>query len=335
MGAPPIAREIAEIRKVGLEKARMLEKPLAWKEKDHLSGREVEAGVIVLPTRGCFWAHRGGCSMCGYIYDAGEITQERVYKNFEEALGRLEGVEYLKLFNSGSFFDTQEISEETRERILSLLEERGVQRLQVESRPEFITSSAVEHSWSLLRGQLEVGIGLETINDSIRQKSVNKGFGREEFSKALEICRGRGVKVKAYLLIKPPFIPERLAIEDAVSSAREAFRLGADRVSFNPVNVQKYTLVEKLFQAKDYSPPWLWSVVEVLKRAKESNRVVISKPSGAGKARGASNCRECSDRVARAIERFSLTQDRSQLEGLDCRCREEWRLKLMYEEAVF
>lgn len=329
----PVAREIADIRKLGLKKAVGLEKAIAWREGDHLHGESIEAGVIILPTRGCYWAHRGGCSMCGYVYDARDMGQEAVYENFAKALERVRGVKYLKLFNSGSFFDEREISRATREKILSLAGS-AVERLQVESRPEFVTNSAMEHAREAFSGELEVGIGLETANDEIRRLCINKGFLLEDFSRALGVCKQNSAKLKAYLLVKPPFIPEKLAIDDAVSSALEAFRLGADRVSLNPLNVQRFTLVERLFHSNEYSPPWLWSVVEILGRVRQKvEKPIICKPSGAGKARGPSNCRVCSGRVARAIEEFSASQVPGNLEGLDCNCKEEWRLKLMYEEA--
>ncbi len=336
MGFPPIAQEIIRIRKLGLEKAKGLEKAIAWREKDYFREETVEAGVIILPTRGCSWAHAGGCSMCGYIYDSLDASQEAVLKNFREAFEKVKDVRYLKIFNSGSFFDEREISKETREEILAAVDSaESIERLQVESRPEFITEAALMHSVEVFSKELEVGIGLETSSDKIRQLSINKGFTLEDFKRAVNLCKKHDVKVKAYLLIKPPFLSEKLAIEDAVASAVEAFKLGADRISFNPMNVQRFTLVERLFLNKEYSPPWLWSVVEILRRVKEEVDIpVICKPTGAGKARGASNCRHCSSEVARAIEKFSITQDLSFLQGLNCQCKEEWRLKLMYEEII-
>ena len=61
MGFPPVSTEIIRIRKLGLEKAKGLIGAITWREKDYLKGETVEAGVIILPTRGCSWAHKGGC----------------------------------------------------------------------------------------------------------------------------------------------------------------------------------------------------------------------------------------------------------------------------------
>jgi len=335
MGFPPIVREVLRTRLKGKSRAREGE-TIFWREKDYLHGRTVDAGVILLKTRGCYWAHSGGCTMCGYVYHSGEVAQEEILKSFSEATKELGEVEYLKIFNSGSFFDSNELSPETREKILVIASETNAKRVQVESRPEFITHEVVRQAVESFSGEVEIGIGLESADDRVREICINKGFSFEQFRRAVRICRESGARVKAYILIKPPFLSEAQAIEDAVNSAVLAYSAGATRISLNPLNVQRHTLVDELFIRGEYSPPWLWSVVEVIKRIKLRlpDVTVVCKPSGAGRARGASNCRKCSSKVARAIEEFSVTQDVGKLSSLDCECREEWRLKLIYEEAV-
>jgi len=47
-----------------------LDKPVAkWTEEEVLNGEIVEAGVVILRTRGCYWSIKEGCSMCGYFND--------------------------------------------------------------------------------------------------------------------------------------------------------------------------------------------------------------------------------------------------------------------------
>ncbi|PNX45885.1 MAG: radical SAM protein, partial [Thermoplasmata archaeon M9B1D] len=41
-----------------------------WSEKDILNKKVVDAFVIILRTRGCSWALKSGCSMCGYFNDS-------------------------------------------------------------------------------------------------------------------------------------------------------------------------------------------------------------------------------------------------------------------------
>ena len=68
-------------------------------------------------------------------------------------------------------------------------------------------------------------------------------------------------------MLKPPYLSEKESIDDAVKSAIDAAP-HVDKISINPVNVQKNTVVEKLWFRNEWVAPWLWSVVDVLKSVK-------------------------------------------------------------------
>jgi hypothetical protein len=324
---------IAEIRRKGLKKRRGRKNAIFWREKDFLDG-PAEAGIIILPTIGCSWARDTGCTMCGYVYDSpAEIEQSDLIREFDVALAQLRGVKYLKIFTSGSFLDTEEISIDTRKGILSKINQHRIERVQIESRPEFIHEKELQEIRGYLKPELEIGIGLETADDFIRDKFINKGFTLKDFKSAVRTCKAVGAKVKSYILLKPPFVGERKAIEDAIRSSIEAFKIGVDRVSLNPVNIQKYTLVEELWRHGEYRPPWLWSVVETLKKVKEKvEKPILSHPIAAGKSRGPHNCGKCDSSVYKAIINFSITQDLRHLHILHCSCIEKWRDILELED---
>jgi len=88
---------------------------------------------------------------------------------------------------------------------------------------------------------------------------------------------------------------------------------------------------ERLWERKEYRPPWLWSVFEVIKWAKRNfpEKRILSDPVGAGSKRGPYNCGECDKRVARAIREFSNTQDLKQLEKIEHECIKEWEYIIM------
>jgi hypothetical protein len=324
---------VQKIRKAGLAKFKGRSEATFWKEKDFLD-RAVNAGVVILPTLGCRWGLNSGCTMCGYVYDSWNNSQEEILRQFKAAVKNLEGIKYLKIFNSGSFFDSSEISQDTAKKIFSEINRRSeIIQVQVESRPEFITEDALAVK-EKLNAEFEIGIGLETTSDYIRENCINKNFTLEDFKKALKICRNSGVKVKAYLLVKPPFLSEREAIEDAIASAVDACKLGADRISFNPVNIQRATLVEYLWRKGEYSPPWLWSIAEILKSVKKKMKIpVLSHPIAAGKQRGAHNCGECDSKVYYGIIDFSAEQNEEHLNlNCNCGCKEKWKAQLELEQ---
>lgn len=327
-------RLMKELRRRSFQKYRGREKASFWREKDYLNG-EVEAGVVILPTIGCRWGRSSGCTMCGYVYDsAREITQEEILNQFTAALEKLQGVEYLKIFTSGSFLDEQELTRETAKKILAMLnEKRHIARVQIESRPEFIDARRLKELKRDFIPELEIGIGLETASDEIRASCINKGYTLEDFKSTVAACKSQNVLVKAYLLIKPPFLTEAEAIQDAISSGIEAAKLGVGRLSYNPVNIQRGTLVEELWKRGEYRTPWLWSVVEILRSVKKRVSIpVLSHPIAAGRERGAHNCGSCDDAVYEGIIKFSSTQDLSFLENLSCECRKRWEAQLELEQ---
>ncbi len=328
---------IKEIRIKGLEKYKGRNRIVTWMEKDFLEGETLDASVMILPTKGCRWGLNSGCSICGYVYDSQNkgVDEGEILAQFEKALTKVDNIKYLKIFNSGSFFDPTELSESSVEKIFKKINETKISRVQVESRPEFLNEDVLKMARDRLDAQLEVGIGLETTNDDVRINCINKGFLLEDFKIALKSCKKNDIEVKAYLLIKPPFLNEKEAIKDAIESGIKAEKLGVDRISYNPVNIQKGTLAELLWRRREYRTPWLWSVVDVLKEVSRQIEIpVLSHPTAAGRKRGPHNCGKCDNKVYGSIIGFSITQDPSYLEGLDCECKASWRDWISLENFV-
>lgn len=293
-----------------------------WKERENLDGKIVEAGVIILRTSGCSHSKDGGCTMCGYNLESSEdVSQADLVAQFRSASKRLEDTRMLKLYTSGSFLDDREVSPETREEIVGWCKEHG-QRLLFESRTEYITA---EKMGSVLgtHEDIEVAIGLESANDKVLKYAINKNMTVADFDRAATTVKSAGAKLRAYILLKPPFLTEAEAIEDAISTGRHA-ALKSDTISINPVNVQKGTVAERLWKTWSYRPPWLWSVIEVLNASAELDRKVVCDPTGGGKERGAHNCGGCDDDALTAIRDFSLNQTGAKIELDDCECRQLW-----------
>jgi len=293
-----------------------------WTEKDLLHGKVVDAWVIIFRTRGCYWARASGCSMCGYVNDvAQEVSAADLEHQLEAVLAKHTGQPMVKVYTSGNFFDDHEVSPEIRERILGELGDR-CDKVIVETLSHLLRREQLEHAMAFV-DEFEVAFGLESTNDRVLQYAVNKVWGLKEHAKAAALCHDVGASVKTYLLIKPPFLTEREAIEDAVASGHEADP-HSDTISFNPVNVQGRTLVERLFRRGEYRPPWLWSVVEVLERTRDLKAHVKCHPTAGGMARGAHNCGACDRKVIDALEEFSLGL-RSSFDDLSCECRDLWK----------
>jgi len=292
-----------------------------WTEKDLLDGRVVDAWVIIFRTRGCYWARASGCSMCGYVNDvAQEVAPADILHQLDAVLKKHDTQPMAKVYTSGNFFDDHEVVPEVRERILSELGDR-CDKVVVETLSHLLRRDQLEDSLKHV-DELEIALGLESTNERVLRYAVNKVWGLKEHGHAATVAHEVGATVKTYLLVKPPFLTEREAIEDAIRSGHDADPF-SDTISFNPVNVQSRTIVDRLFRRGEYRPPWLWSVVEVLERTRDVHAHVKSHPTAGGMARGAHNCGSCDRKVMNAIEEFSLDLRRD-FDDLSCDCKNVW-----------
>ena len=260
-----------------------------WKEKDMSGGRKVDAMVVILRTSGCSWAKTGS------------------YK----------GEPFVKLYTSGSFLDPREIPVPVRERVLR--EFAGCERILFESRPEYITEDVL----SGLPKNVTLALGMESCDPEVLRVSVNKGFDQDDTARAGAMAKEAGLSVRTYVLLKPPYLTERAAVEDAVASVRFAAPF-SDEVSVNPVNVQNGTAVERLWKRGEYRSPWIWSLIEVLRTCAGCGPRIMSSPSGGGNQRGVHNCGSCDRRALDAVERFSFSQDVRDLD-VTCDCFKKWK----------
>jgi len=281
--------------------------------------------------------------MCSYLLDgtARNPTPAQLISQFEGAISKIDGESAplsVKIYTSGSFLDAEEVPLDARNHILEKIasDDRFVQVV-LESRPEYVSDDSMLEMRSILgECDIEIGIGLESSSDDIRNLCINKGFSLRDFQRAKDIANEHEIGVRSYVLVKPPFLTERDSIVDAVKTITDAIEMGVTTVSVNPVNVQKYTLVEYLWRNREYRPPWLWSVVEILKRAYDESEgmvPIICDPVASGKERGTHNCGKCDAEFTRAIRDFSLHQNTDIFTQLDCDCKENWEHILRHEDA--
>jgi radical SAM enzyme (TIGR01210 family) len=308
-----------------------------WSEKDVLDGKVVDAYVIILRTRGCSWALSSGCTMCGYFNDSmlSALSEKDLLSQFENALQNYKNEKIVKLFTSGSFLDPSEIPVSVQQHILTTLNSTA-EKISVESRPEYITEKslgAIQEKAPLK--EFEVGVGLETSNDLVREKSINKGFTFQDYKKAAALLKKHTIGVKTYVLLKPPFLTENESLNDCIKTARDTAPY-TDLLSLNPTNIQRHTVVEYLWKRHQYRPPWLWSIVEFLQQSTNITEAPVKcDVVGGGSNRGPHNCGTCDNKVLHAIEEFSLTQNNEVFKDLSCGCQEQWRDQLDLENLSF
>ncbi|MBY9004552.1 MAG: archaeosine biosynthesis radical SAM protein RaSEA [Candidatus Lokiarchaeota archaeon] len=346
------ARTIRRLQGLSSEK---LNKPVTyWINEDRLLDKVGKEFTIILRTKGCSWAlgDRGGCTMCGYIQDScvDAINSDNIKNQFMHAwnnkLGEIQNDKehyIIKIFNSGSFFDDDEIPEDLRKFIYEKIANvQNITEVVVESRTEHLSRDKLNKMRSELGNrQIEIGIGLETVNDYIRLNYINKGMTFKEFLDAVNLCKQCDIGIRAYLLFKPPFISEESAIDDCVDSIKTLIDMKINTISINPVNIQRGTLVEYLWQQNRYQVPSFYSLMKSLKMGVKSqemlkNTRIVCDPSGAGSRRGIHSCskRECNTLMKDYLKNFVLSQNIGYLKKLEeeeqCYCKLNYHMQKMF-----
>lgn len=297
----------------------------------------IKRWVLLLPGAGCTWARKtGGCYMCGFSNKSIEVNPQANPDSKKIAwaytLGKIivkgERPSNLTIYNGGSFLNDTEISHKMQLEICrEVADHPSIDKLFVESRPEFVTPQKIKLLQDNLKDKtLEVGIGLECQSDEIRKNSIHKGFTKKEYERAVEVLKKANAKILTYIFLKPPFVTELEAIEEAIKSIGYAFNVGSDEVAMQSAFVQQGTLMAKLYQNNQFRPPWLWSIIEVVKKTSHLGPVYIGKFEDEPPPIAIPhNCPKCSPVVSQKLEHYRQHHNLERLRGLHCDCKKEWR----------
>lgn len=311
----------------------------------NINGQPAKRLMVVYRTVGCEYdKKRKGCSMCDfYHYADPNITEKNIQKQHQKTLDKLRigTFQHFDLLTLGNFFNDREISPSLRKHLLtSLAEIKQLRRVLVESRIGYTNPDKLKQCKEFLRDDqiLEYAFGYESSNEAIRNTILNKAVPERHLDDAMKLCKNAGVDFVAYVLIKPHTLPEAEGIKDAVETAvhvlrkAEKYEINA-RIAFEPVFVTKGKILETLFIQGKYTPPKLWSIIEVLIRV--SNIVGGNKINGKlfvglsdenlSSNRMTSNCGQCDNEIKSAIQDFNGHQDASRLESLYHECKDGWK----------
>jgi archaeosine synthase beta-subunit len=219
-------------------------------EQEHNgAGHVVSSGVILLTNKECPWR----CLMCDLWKHttSQSVPPGAIARQIESALAQFAAPpEQLKLYNSGSFFDPAAILVSDYAEIARTVS--SAEHIIVESHPRLVGEKALRLR-DLLSGTLEVAMGLETIHPHVLPR-LNKKFDIGHFTQAARFLRSNHISVRAFILVKPPFLDDAEGLEWAVKSAAYAFSSGVDAVSLIPTRAGNGAM-DRLAETGEFSPP--------------------------------------------------------------------------------
>lgn len=230
-----------------------VDRPQGWIEEwePDATGRPQRFLTVFLTNRECPWR----CLMCDLWRHTtlDPVPLGAIPQQIRVARAGVAVSDRLKLYNAGSFFDPGAIPVADHPEIAAILQD--CRRVVVECHPRLVGRRVTEFARRLAPGALEVAMGLETANPEVLAK-LNKGMKVSDFVAAAGFLRDAGIGVRAFILVKPPYLDAASALDWAVRSARIAFEAGADVVSLIPTRGGPGVL-DDLARLGDFSEPTL------------------------------------------------------------------------------
>jgi radical SAM enzyme (TIGR01210 family) len=241
-------------------------------------GPVARVATVFLTGRECPWR----CVMCDLWRDtiatdtpAGAIPAQ--IASARRALDQdREGVTEMKLYNAGSFFDPRAVPEGDYHEIAGHL--GGLARVIVEAHPALIGSRvdrflAELHRHRVAAGvpvSLEIAMGLETANPAALER-LHKRMTVDEFAVAADALKNRGVALRVFLLVSPPFVPPDEQDAWLLHSVDVAFSCGAAVITLVPTRPGNGAL-EAVAASGDFRAPRLEDVERSLDLAQARDR---------------------------------------------------------------
>ena len=229
-------------------------------EDERAAGATIDRlATVFLTGRECPWH----CTMCDLWKHttAGDTPRGAIAAQINAARANLrkraESIDGMKLYNAGSFFDPRAVPEADYDDIARAL--TGLSRVIVESHPALVGVRVDRFRTALDRQDpgrsvaLEVAMGLETAHPEALD-GLNKGFTLAGFAGAGQALRERGIALRVFLLISPPFIAPDEQDPWLLRSLDTSFASGASVVSLVPTRPGNGAM-EALAEAGMFRPP--------------------------------------------------------------------------------
>jgi radical SAM enzyme (TIGR01210 family) len=222
-----------------------------------VSGQIADVATIFLTNRECPWK----CAMCDLWRNTTleSVEPGAIPRQIEFALAQLPAASVIKLYNSGSFFDSRAIPKSDWPSIARLCSR--FEHVVVECHPLLINDSVLEFA-SLLQGTFEVALGLETCHPAALE-SLNKRINLADYERAAKFLIGASIGLRTFLLIQPPFIPRDEQSSWLKRSMDYALDCGSSVVSLIPTRTGNGAL-ETLEELGLFSEPSITDLEQAL-----------------------------------------------------------------------
>jgi archaeosine synthase beta-subunit len=233
-------------------------KPQAFEVEDERSrsGSVDPTGTVFITNRECPFT----CLMCDlWKYTTDEsVPAGAVDAQVAAALEGMPSVRHVKLYNAGNFFDDRAIAPADRAAIAARV--GHLDSVILENHPKMLDDRAVAFR-DAAGVAVDVAMGLETVHPQILPR-LNKRMTLTDFEVATKRLRAADLHVRAFILVRAPFMTEAEGVEWACRSLDFAFSVGVECCSVIPTRAGNGAL-DALASRGDFAQPSLASLEAV------------------------------------------------------------------------
>ena len=281
-------------------------------EKEYaVTGTAEDVSTILLTNHECPFR----CLMCDLWKNTTDkpVPPGAIPEQIRFALSGLPRTPHLKLYNSGSFFDTGAIPDEDYHAIAGLVSH--FERVIVESHPHFIGEKTLLFR-DLLKPALQVAVGLETVHPEVLP-GLNKKMDLADFERSITFLNKHGITTRAFILLRPPFLSEEEGVQWAKKSIDYAFRVGVNICTIIPVRSGNGAM-EFLASMGFFAQPGIPSLEKVSEYGIKLNAGPVF--ADLWDIDRFSSCNECLDERKQRLEKMNLHQ--KTYPPVECSCGE-------------
>ena len=320
----------AVMRQFRLSRPPLTDLSPSYSRIDTVAGRRF--AQVWFRTRGCTYDRRGECTMCNYGVGP-DIEVPAMVGYVHDALDELVGpIDELYVSPSGNLLDPMEVPKEALDGILVELRRHPAPRVAFETRPETVSARRLAAVSEALGGKpFAVGLGVESVNPWVQRFCINKPLREQQVASAIEVIHSVGAAAYVNVAIGSAFLNSYEATADAEQSTKWALGAGADTVLLFPLHVKPFTLLEWMWRHGSYTPPSLWTLVEVLNRLPDRALGSVNVSwyrhdyGDANILASPTSCPTCDGLVMAGLDAFRASPGRpalDQLLGIAC-CRDD------------
>jgi len=238
----------------------------------------------------------------------------------------------IKIFNGGSYFPEAELPQDFQHFIYQDVAKRShIKQLVVESHPSYIKQRKLDIAKEMLGNtDLMVAMGFESHHNVIRNTILKKGISLSLFEQKVRLLQRQGVQVFAYVFLKAPQLSEKQALDETLATLTYLHNLGVDEMALSCAFVPEGTELAKQYHLGTFRPPWLWSILEIIKVADKQGW-----PLSVGgfedtppPIAGPSNCVQCDPQINAIIDHHRLHGKISAAPDVTCDCHSKWSAEM-------